>query len=421
MAFWSDQKSAEPARQHRWYMRIMSPAGAGSISPIEKYTFALKECSKPESKIEYSDHYLLNDLKRFPKRLSWTPINVKMVAARKNQSTLEESLNLLIINGEINSTDSALYRGFSKNQLMLSSVEIFQLFDTGQPSDSWSLINPWITSINYGSLSYENEGFVEVSFQIVYDNAIYKFYNIPDDLDYYTQTVERVNEVRESGVELYEPESIADPAIRIDNSKEAAAKLQEATKAKAKMTVANPTGDKFKKEREAKEKEYKELEKKAEAAQKRLDKDLTEAEGRRLVQDLEAQKQQRAEQRARGGDRQTLDATGEYHANQAELRFQQQQAADAQRLEQERQNASQRSHTQGPLDATGAYQANQANSRYQQQQAAEAQRLQQETQNASQHSHTRGPLKPPDPPAPTTVKRAGGGGDYPVGNNDDTA
>jgi hypothetical protein len=50
-------------------------------------------------------------------------------------------------------------------------LRLCQVDANGARIEEWKLYNPMITNVNYGSLSYENDGFVDISFTITYDYA----------------------------------------------------------------------------------------------------------------------------------------------------------------------------------------------------------------------------------------------------------
>lgn len=164
MAFWSDPDLREPLRQNRWYIIFED-------SLIQPYVFALKECTKPEYKIETTSHVLLNHTFNYPKNLVWQPINIKMVSARDKTNNLASVLQArLDSNGyNIPSDEKAqLSKQLMSNNMGLS---LYQVDANGANVEEWKLYNPMITNVNYGSLTYDNDNFVDVSFTIIYDYA----------------------------------------------------------------------------------------------------------------------------------------------------------------------------------------------------------------------------------------------------------
>jgi hypothetical protein len=174
MAFWSDSNLREPLRQNRWY--ITFPGN----DYLQQYVYALKECSKPQYKIETTSHVLLNHTFNFPKNLIWQPISVKMVSARTGNKADGKSFDLKSLSHGILSALSKSYIipehvqnvQISKVNLTDSSIQIIQVDANGIIVETWILKNSMINSVNFGNLSYNNEDFVEVTFEIIYDYAI---------------------------------------------------------------------------------------------------------------------------------------------------------------------------------------------------------------------------------------------------------
>jgi hypothetical protein len=170
MAFWTDANSLEPLRQNRWYIYF-------GREEIQDFAYAAKEVVKPHYKIETTQHVLINHTFNYPKNLVWQPITIKMVTARNhcNCKLLTRAL------------DSALHvSGYSGPHLpqtaqigkyllsdALKALRLHQVDENGIVLEVWELANPMITDIKYGSLSYEQEGFVDVDLSVVYDYAIY--------------------------------------------------------------------------------------------------------------------------------------------------------------------------------------------------------------------------------------------------------
>ena len=166
MAFWSDTNLREPLRQNRWYIDFNNIF-------FQDYIFALKECTKPSYKIETTSHVLINHTFNYPKNVVWQPISVKMVSVRNSgiyslARTLEQKLNDA---GYISPHIAASNPQVSKENLIIDKIELKQVDANGALIETWTLYNAFITGVNFGSLTYENDGFVEISFDIVYDSA----------------------------------------------------------------------------------------------------------------------------------------------------------------------------------------------------------------------------------------------------------
>lgn len=160
MAFWNSLTN-EPLRKNRWSM-ILSLAGGDLI------TFALKECSKPEisTEIETVNVGLGQPIKYRNKPFIWQPINIKFVSVRGDDQNgdaakiLFESLKYSFNNPNNNSRNDKI-----------TSIEIQQFNSQGKTVETWTLKNCLISSVNFGTLSYQEDDFVEITAKIDYDYA----------------------------------------------------------------------------------------------------------------------------------------------------------------------------------------------------------------------------------------------------------
>jgi hypothetical protein len=175
MAFWSDQEnSLEPLRQHRWYIIFNKDNGEFNATEAR---YALKSCTKPEYKIETSEHYLINEVFRYPKRAAWQPITITFVSTRyTNQLSLASDIFSLLNKSNFQERidqQGIISKGISKKDSVFDSLKIVQINPNEQDIETWDLKYPFITGAKFGNLSYENENLVEISIDITYDYAQY--------------------------------------------------------------------------------------------------------------------------------------------------------------------------------------------------------------------------------------------------------
>ncbi len=156
---------------------------------LKQSVFALKTCKKPEYEISVTEHKLLNDTFRFPGVLKWKPIDVTMVSVRGDSEVLDVSNILhnyvISVSGyqvygrpDANVTDNSnniiKATGIAKDNFrstLGNSLELIQLDSDSNEIEKWTIYHPFISNINYGTLTYENDGFVEISFTLQYDYA----------------------------------------------------------------------------------------------------------------------------------------------------------------------------------------------------------------------------------------------------------
>lgn len=171
MAFWTDINSKEPLRQNKWYILFGTN--------LDNTRYALKECKKPEYEVSYTEHRLLTHYFKYPGLLKWKPIEIKYVSAREvpgyiNLMTNYSGYNLPNIGHQMINKQS-----FEQN--IGNPINLIQVNANGEDIETWSIYNPLISNVSYGTLSYENDAFVEVSFTLQYDWAQKDFDAEADD------------------------------------------------------------------------------------------------------------------------------------------------------------------------------------------------------------------------------------------------
>jgi len=214
MSFWTDITLKEPMRQNRWYILF-------GDAELDAYRFALKECSKPEYNIDTVPLLLLNQTFNYPKNVVWKPITVKMVSAMGRSDKIEPFSSKKTLFGVIKDNygnDSTVSRqqdfeggtvatlrenvtsftseyffqslASTMNDLLYSTghnsprlgysvakrnsclgIQLIQVDSNGNTIETWKLTNSFISNVNYGTLSYASDEFVDISFTITYDNA----------------------------------------------------------------------------------------------------------------------------------------------------------------------------------------------------------------------------------------------------------
>lgn len=199
MSFWQHLSNPEPLKQYRWYMyfgelKTWTTEASTNFGKnpeedirLDTHIYALKECTKPSYTIDTSSHVLLNHTFNYPKNVVWGPIKVKMISAVDKKSLpLGFIFQYLLYSGgymtpdQENSFNLQQIRQISKTELSFQKIDIFQvgedalLSETGEMDDkieTWSLYNAFIKNVNFGTLSYNSEEFVDIEFDIVYDYA----------------------------------------------------------------------------------------------------------------------------------------------------------------------------------------------------------------------------------------------------------
>lgn len=165
--FWS--QSTEPMRAFRWWMRMGT-----TDNGIESYT--IKTVKKPSFTISETQHQYVAHTFYYPGRITWNPVDVTFVDP-VDPSTSKNLRNMLAQAGYRSpTTREAAQKSFSKKTFgdTIGEITIHQIDTDGNDINGgkWSLINPFITSADFGQLDYSSEELVINSITLRYDYAI---------------------------------------------------------------------------------------------------------------------------------------------------------------------------------------------------------------------------------------------------------
>ena len=169
--FWYS-KALEPKRQFRFIVSFQ-PGGT-------ELRLACKTVDRPSYTIGEQEHRFFNHTFYYPGRMNWNTVGMTLVDAIEPGSTelLYEYLADIGIQqprdfGE--STGTTITKESAVNAL--GDVKIYELGTSGENETriigEWSLINAFITEVNFGSHSYDSDEMVEISLTLRYDWAQY--------------------------------------------------------------------------------------------------------------------------------------------------------------------------------------------------------------------------------------------------------
>lgn len=164
--FWKTEL-VEPKRQFRWYMKFGS--SSGFLTPL---VYALKKADKPKLKINSVSHKYLNHTFNFPGRVEWEEIGVTFASVSDVDATT--LVHRLLNRAGYQTPETVAERvTFSKQKFAgaIGSIDIVQINADGAEIETWTLHNPFFTSVQYGALDYGNDEIVEITTNIKYDWA----------------------------------------------------------------------------------------------------------------------------------------------------------------------------------------------------------------------------------------------------------
>ena len=155
MAFWSDS-SFEPLKKNRFIMRLFD-----SSVMIE-----LKSVNLPTFETDVLEQKLINHIIKYPSIGKWSDISMTFVIT---SDLLQRTF--LRASGYRNIRNNGQTLNKDIQSIGLGNVTIDILKGDGTAISTWTIHNPFVSTINYGELSYESDDFVEVDLTLAFDYA----------------------------------------------------------------------------------------------------------------------------------------------------------------------------------------------------------------------------------------------------------
>ena len=161
--FWSDFK-VEPKRKFRWLM---------SFNGVPQWI--LKKVSRPNITISEAEHTFINYKFYYPGRVEWAEIDLTL-ADPVNPDASATMMALLKQSGYIFPNDNfgGQILTMSKEKAVRAvggKIYIQQIDAEGKSIEEWALFNPWIKSVNFDELNYEEDGILNLELKLRYDWA----------------------------------------------------------------------------------------------------------------------------------------------------------------------------------------------------------------------------------------------------------
>jgi len=161
MAFWQET-DIEPKRSYRFIL---------SIPGFQPYI--IKSVKKPSFSIGETEHQYLNHTFYYPGRVSWETVEFVIVDTVGDSDNGTARLMGLLDACGYSLPAKNSYKTISKKSAVsaLSTVQIQTINGEGDVVESWWLKNAWVQAATFGDLSYEDEGMLDVTVTLRYDNA----------------------------------------------------------------------------------------------------------------------------------------------------------------------------------------------------------------------------------------------------------
>lgn len=168
--FWGS-KNSQPKRQHRF---LFSFGKKGQQNQLPSWV--VSNVTRPTVEVSTVEHQYINHSFKFPGRAKWNDITVTLKdpltpdASQQLYSLLREAGYYPPVKGP---EDKTMKQSFTKKSFAdaIGDIKIQALNAAGDPVETWTLNNPIIVSVDWGSFDYASEELVELSLTIAYDWA----------------------------------------------------------------------------------------------------------------------------------------------------------------------------------------------------------------------------------------------------------
>lgn len=174
MPFWSENFGEnsdlqDPKRNFRFTVEFQ---GIQASQGGAKLWYA-KTATKPSFAVNAAEHKYLNHTFYYPGNVTWNDITVTMVDP--TDPDMAATLSSIVENSGYKPPASSEDRSTlskAKSAAALGTVIITQLNAKGEPIETWTLWNSFLTEVKYGdNLEYGNDDLTELSVTIKYDWA----------------------------------------------------------------------------------------------------------------------------------------------------------------------------------------------------------------------------------------------------------
>lgn len=164
MPFWSDV-NLEPKRKFRWLV---------SIPNMQDISFFAKTVTRPSWTLGTHPHKFINHTFNYPARVEWSPIDLTFVDVVDPDISAGflKVLRLSGYNWPTGPSEGSQTVTKANATSAIGDVIIRQIGESESDIlDEWRLENAWVSEVNIGDLSYDDDGMVDVSAKVIYDWA----------------------------------------------------------------------------------------------------------------------------------------------------------------------------------------------------------------------------------------------------------
>jgi hypothetical protein len=171
MSFWTEN-TTEPKRNFRWRVTL---GGAFAASASGGIVWWAKTVDTPSFTVTDVTHSFFDNEYKFPGRVQWQDVNMTLVDPISPNAV--QMTNQIILNSGYSVKGS---QEFGQNPTSITKVGansamgnvlIEILKGDGTPVETWTLNNPFITSVKFSTLDYTNDDMRTIDLTLKYDWA----------------------------------------------------------------------------------------------------------------------------------------------------------------------------------------------------------------------------------------------------------
>jgi len=169
MAFWSEQynaQSKDPKRGFRFKITFQGMNGGDIV-------WFAKKVAKPSYTITEAKHSYLNHNFYFPGRVEWDTISMTLVDPVSPGAVAQTNALVVASGYQIPGSPSDLSSmSKGKSTAAVGYIIIEQIDAEGNVTEEWTVKNPFVKSVKFGELAYDNDDLSEIELEIRYDWAV---------------------------------------------------------------------------------------------------------------------------------------------------------------------------------------------------------------------------------------------------------
>jgi hypothetical protein len=180
MAFWGesmDASSADPKRKFRF--KVLFGGGTGDPSSQNQVIWWAKSVTKPKMTVDPTEHKFMGHTFKYPGSVKWENVSLILVdpvspdAAKQTLKIMREAGYIFPEEGYADTSNAAAFNTINKGKAVaaVGLFTIVQMDAEGKAVETWTLHNPFFTSVQFSDLAYDGDDLSDITIDITYDWA----------------------------------------------------------------------------------------------------------------------------------------------------------------------------------------------------------------------------------------------------------